>query len=721
MERNPTLKKLTDDLKNKIFAHCEQSKASAEGPRQQYLATWVEAHKYKNCELPATTFVGENLPDYVTPYVEPVLREAIKEALPQLLDSFTSDKRLAVSFRSRGWNNNQKRNDLITANINKIFLDEQDGYGLIEKTINEALNPGSAFNKVFVDEKTYHEQATAKDWVELTEFVTMLAEDWHIDPPASFGNQKRGAVKGFEWKTETNKITDPQTGKKADQSIILIRGTIPLIKREKKIICEFVEAKDLWFDTSNGDDFNKSRYMMHRVLTTVGEAELKGYDKDKLAEAALNDKDVMIDEYATVGDHFDNNSVDPKERKIYLYEHYIYSSLLNEKGEIRKYQVIATNNEILEVNEVPFFPFVHCKKEIVIGSFYGRGFFQDAKPFQIAETKKARQAETNADMATYGRYLTVKGQYNRESLLNHRPGAIIEQMSLGSVDRLAHQELGQSFAYSYDKIQQSADKSLRRGFGSANLEEIPPIATATVALGVYQDAQRGMLLSKTIARTYLNPLFSLVYETMRSEGWPLEDENGQVVQGVELPALYDLSVDVQTKGDDAAQVMQLQVMGQILQMVAPLQASYLSDANKFEWLKLACKASDLDVDALLTDPATIPDDKEAQQMQKEMEALQHIAAKHQLQTVILNNWKLAAEVNELEQKAHATISGEAMQHEESLAKIQGIMLTAKNQADGNKVKSAEVVTKADAADKEYHLGLIGHARDITAPQVNGIR
>ncbi|EBS3550249.1 hypothetical protein DS608_21750 [Salmonella enterica subsp. enterica serovar Javiana] len=723
MERN-LMKKLTKELKDQIFEHCKQSKDSAEGPRTEYLAKWLEANKFKNCELPFATFFGEDLPAGIVPYVEPVLRETIKEALPQLLDSFTSDKRLAVNFRSRGWNNNQKRNDLITANINKIFLDEQDGYGKIEKTINEALNPGSAFNKVFVDENTYHEEATAEDWIELAEFAAMLAEGWHIDPPASFGNQKRGNVKGFEWKTETNKFTDPQSGQKVSQPLISIRGSIPLIKRDKKIITDFVEAKDLWFDTTNGDDFNKSRYICHRILTTVGEAELKGYDPEKLKEAALNDKDIMIDEYienATVGDHFDNNSVDPKERKIYLYEHYINSSLLSSKGEVRKYQVVATNSEVLEVNEIPFFPFVHCKKEIVIGAFYGRGFFEDAKPYQIALTKKARQAERNADNATFGRYLAVKGQYNRESLLNHRPGAIIEQMTLGSVDRMPHQELGQTFAYSYDKLQESSDKALRRGFGSANLEEIPPIATATVAMGVYQDAQRGMLLSKTIARTYLNPLFSLIYETMRSEGWPLTDENGQVVEGVELPALYDLTVDVNTKGDDAAQVMQLQVMGQILQMVAPLQASYLSDKNKYEWLKLACKSADLDASALITDPASIPEDAHAQQMQKEAEALQHIGLKHQLQGVILNNWKVAAEINELEQKAHSTISNEAIQHEESLAKIQGIMSTAKTQADANQIKAAETTVKADSVDKEYHLGLIGHAKDITSPVVNGVR
>lgn len=716
------MKKLTEELKLQIFEQCEQSRSSAEGPRTEYLSKWVEANKYKNLELPTTTFVGENLPKHITPYVEPVLRETIKEALPQLLDSFTSDRRLAVSFRSRGWNNNQKRNELITANINKIFLDEQDGYGLIEKTINEALNAGSAFNKVFVDEKTYHEEATVSEWIEIDEFMSMLADGWQIDPPADLATDKKGSYKGFEWKTQTNKFKDPQTGQDAEQKALLIKGKIPLVRNEKKIKSEFVEPKDLWFDTSNGDDFSKSRYMCQRILTTVGEAELKGYDKDKLAEASLDDKDLYADEYTgTLGDFFDNNSVDPKERKINLYEHYIYSSLLDNKGESKKYQVIATGNDILEVNEVAFFPFVHCKKEIVIGSFYGRGFFEDAKPYQIALTKKARQAETSADRQTYGRYLAVKGQYNRESLLNNRPGAVIEQMALGSVDRMQEHELGQSFAYSYDKLQESADKALRRGFGSANLEEIPPIATATVAMGVYQDAQRGMLLSKTIARTYLNPLFTLIYETMRFENWPLEDENSQTVQGVEMPSVYDLYVDVNTKGDDAAQVMQLQVINQTAQMLATTQASYISDENKYNMLKFMCKCADLDAEQFLTDPATQQQDPYAAQMQKENEAIQHIATKHQLQTLILNNWKLAAEINELEQKAHGEISNEAIKHEESLARIRSIMSNAQNQADANSVKAQEVAVKDKAVNYETILAAHKHATDITTPRINGVR
>lgn len=716
------MKKLTEELKQQLFEQCEQSRSSAEGPRTEYLAKWIEANRYKNLELPNTTFVGEQLPKNITPYVEPVLRECIKEALPQLLDSFTSDRRLAVNFRSRGWNNNQKRNELITANINKIFLDEQDGYALIEKTINEALNAGSAFNKVFVDEKTYHEEATVNDWLEISEFMAMLAEEWKIDPPAAMATDTKGSVKGFDWKIKTQKTEDPATGEKVEQKFLMLKGKVPLIKVDRKIKSEFVEPKDLWFDTSNGDEFSKSRYMCQRILTTVGEAELQGYDKEKLKAASLDDKDLYADEFtAVLGDFFDNNSVDEKERKINLYEHYIYSSLLNPKNETRKYQVIATSQDILEVREIAFFPFVHCKKEIVIGSFYGRGFFEDAKPYQIALTKKARQAETNADRQTYGRYIAIKGQYNRDSLLNNRPGAVIEQVTQGAVERMNEPELGQSFAYSYDRLQESADKALRRGFGSANLEEIPPIATATVAMGVYQDAQRGMLLSKTIARTYLNPLFALIYETMRTEGWPLMDENNQSVPNVELPSIYDLSVDVNTKGDDAAQVMQLQVINQTAQLLSTVQASYLSDENKYNMLKFMCKCSDLDAEQFLTDPATQQQDPQKEQMQKENEAIQHLATKHQLQTMILNNWKIAAEINELEQKAYSDINNDAIKHEESLAKIQSIMSNAKNQADANTVKAQEVAVKDKAVNYETILAAHKHVTDLTTPRINGVR
>lgn len=711
------MKKLTADLKAKLLEQVKSNFAHAEGDHAEFLETWRKAHLYHNCELPAPLYDDDK--NQAGEFVEPVLARAVKEALPQLLDSFTSDERLSVAFRSRGWNKHTDVNDLITFNINKIFLDEQDGYELLEKSIKEALTVGSSFAKVFLEENKHHDEATATEWVELTEFAAMLADGWKIDPPSDFGTKKSGNANGFEWKQISINGTNPQTGDKTKQTTVQIKGTIPLINVERKIKADFVEAKDLWFDTTHGDDFSKCRYICHRILTTVGEAELKGYDAEKLKNAAMDDKDVILPDlnYSGIGDHDDVNSVDPKERKIYLYEDYIYSSLPDRKGETKRYQVIRTGNEILEVNEIAFFPFTNAKCENVIGSFYGRGFYQVAKPYQDLLTKKARIADQIATKQAWPSYLAVKGQYNREHLLNsHRPGAIVEQNTIGAIDMFANvPSLDQSFITSYEMLKESEKETLRRGFGSANLEEIPPIATATVAMGLYNDAQRGMLLSKTISRTLLTPLYSLIYDVMRVEGWPLEDATGKEVSGVELPNRYDLTVDINTSGDDAAQIMNLQNMIQTAQALGTIQASYISDENKYNMLTLICQRADLDADKFTSKPE--PADPHAVQMQKELEALNHISSKMQLQTIELEQWKLAAEVYKLEQDAQNSIvtthNDVAIKQQESLTRIQQIKDDAANKADSNAIKNKQVNYDAILGSAKHHI-------EINANRANGI-
>ncbi|MFW3388212.1 UNVERIFIED_CONTAM: hypothetical protein RF648_19680, partial [Kocuria sp. CPCC 205274] len=90
------MKKLTEELKQTIFTQVMHSKATAEGPRQNYLTKWRNSALYEACKLPGIMSEAEKPAKGVDLYVEPVLRETIKEAKPQLLDSFTSDGRLAV-------------------------------------------------------------------------------------------------------------------------------------------------------------------------------------------------------------------------------------------------------------------------------------------------------------------------------------------------------------------------------------------------------------------------------------------------------------------------------------------------------------------------------------------------------------------------------------------------------------------------------------------------
>ncbi|EAQ9051861.1 hypothetical protein D8V62_23785 [Salmonella enterica] len=711
------MKELTQELKDRELAKVKHLKAQAEGPRNEYLKKRRDSNLYEACKLPGKIIDREDIPAGVTPFVEPVLREVKKEAKPLVLDSFASEGRIAVAFRSRGWNQSKETNELITYNFNRLFLDEQDGKATIDKTVDESLGPGSAFNKVYVSEMSNKSKAKVKDWVTETSIRVQLAEGWIIDEPEDYKKPK-GKSGSFEWKTEKQDFVDPQSGQKQKVSIRYVKGVIPLLKIDKKLNVDFVDSKDLWFDTSFADDFERCRFIGHRILTTIGEMEKLGFDIDDLKEAAELDKDEILAELSLNGINDvnqDDSQIDEKERKIYRWEYFYYSSDLDESGQSKPYQMIALTNKVLSIEEITRFPFVHPKKKSVLGSFYGAGFFDDAKPFQDALTKKYRIAEQVAAISAWPRYLTIKGQYNRESLLNHRPGAIIEQMAAGSVDIMPKaQTLDQSFITSYEMLRESEKQSLRRGFGSANLEEIPPIATATVAMGLYADAQRGKELSRSYRDTYLIPLYKLIYETMKDEAWPLYDQHGQEVQGVEYPDLYDMTLDINTNGDDAAQTMQLQNAIQTALGMAQVNSPWFNEQNKYEAFKLLLERSDLDVEKLSTDPSTIPQDPHALQMQLELEALNHSAAKVSLQNLVLDGWNTAADVNKKEQEAQEIILKGAKDREvaeqESLARIQQIMNEAKYKADKNAIENKR--TDYDA--------LLGAAEKRHDNRVNGV-
>ncbi|MFW3388639.1 UNVERIFIED_CONTAM: hypothetical protein RF648_21895, partial [Kocuria sp. CPCC 205274] len=176
------------------------------------------------------------------------------------------------------------------------------------------------------------------------------------------------------------------------------------------------------------------------------------------------DKDEILQDLSLTGINDinqDDFSTDPKELKIYLYEHYTYSSQLDKKGESKLYQVIATGTEVLEVNEIPFIPFVHAKKKSIVGSFYGNGFYDEAKQYQDALTKKYRIIDHLGTLAAYPRYIGVKGGFDKQTMLNNRPGSIIEAQAVDAITLFPPVPLDNSFVKSYDMLRESEIKALR--------------------------------------------------------------------------------------------------------------------------------------------------------------------------------------------------------------------------------------------------------------------
>ncbi|EDI8735812.1 hypothetical protein GEM21_05470 [Salmonella enterica] len=696
-----------------------------------------ESYLYYTAQLPKASITETGIT--TSDYVEPVMFQYVKEALPQLLDSFTEDDQLAVVFRSGGAFKNQQIETLITDNVNKIFLRDNPGYELLETLIKQTLITGDCFAKVFIDESTQHEQATSENYVEVSELMAQLAEGWEIDLPAEFVETKTGNVKGFQWKKTTQNGINPQTGQPIETEVWLIKGNVPLIKIERKLVIEPVELADLWVDTTNGDKWDKVRYLCHRIKTTVGDAELRGYDPDKLKRAAEEEQENVLptlyfsDPFSGTGSDFRTDSTDPKEKVIDILEHYVFSSQLNKKGETRLYQVTTTRSELLKVDEISRIPFVHGQCETMLGSFYGRSFYDVAAPYQKQLSNLIRMELQTAKMSAWPAYQVADKNYKREDLLNlHRPGAVVQMSQIGAVDLFPRPQLSETFWRAKDSLLQSAQNSLSSRNGSTDFSNgVDRTSAKTVQLGIYQEGLDGNTLSKVIARTLISPLYSLIYQTIRDEGFTLEGPDGQPVEGVPLPPVGDFVVDINTSADDLAQVNQITQLATFGAQISQANMPFITPQNIYEMMKTMCKRMDLDPAIYLTDPQQTQD-PHAQAEQAEQAFIMSEFNKIKLEREKAALSKDVADKALVDAKIFDIIkNGEhdrTIKLQESLtdqaAKMSANALKdAENEikAAGVQVKADEVDVKRRAVNGEIILASAKHAHDITNPKINGIR
>ncbi|HDU5574533.1 TPA: hypothetical protein RFV54_001066 [Klebsiella aerogenes] len=722
-------KNITDEKESQLLAHCFTSKNQCEGDHSNAVDRFEHTNRYYFGELPKPYVNGGSK------QVMQVLYKTVKNAIPQLYDTFTSDgENLSVKFCSKGFRKQPALERIIEFNINES-LRRNNFQATLRDCFKGILVPGFAFLKVFPDVWTEHEKDNIEDWQELVSYIQTLNDGWGIKPMKGLLDGKSGKVKGFEWKTEKSFEINQETGQPEEVDLIFIKGKIPLIKHHSEMAVDYCHIRDLWIDTSRGNNFEDIPYICHRIKMTVGDAKLKGYDKDKIDNAGIAfSRDEELPEFSfqvdynnpmrSAGGKLDNaTSIDPECRVIDIYEHYIHSSLLSSDGEIKKYQVITTGSELLKVQQIPRFPFVHGKGESVQGLFFGRSFYDTSKMFQDTFTHMIRAVLDNAINTNYPRYLAVQNRYDRESLLNNVPGAVIEVKEGGLVEPFPHHPLPDSIYQGWQMMQQEAMDTLTQPMDASNANgNIPQVAAATVALKLYQDAQKGMALSKTIGDTLLKPFLNLYYDIWKEEGFPLLDENGKELPPMELPDSYEFEISIKTTNDDLAQAMQLTSAAQFIMQASQTQSPVLTPQNQYNIAEALCDRFDLDNSnsKYFTDPSQNQDPQAAKE-QAEMQFIQSEAQRINLElmkTELMHKQAEKALIDAKIENMHFETQGKlAARQADTAVKLQKIQGDHENKQIENMVKAQEVGVKRDAV----HYEAAAKAADITMPRVNGIR
>lgn len=582
-------------------------------------------------------------------WVDRTVWEAVNGTLQELVSVFTSGED-AVRFAPM---NAQDGNAARTATkmVNKILLRDNKGYNVLHDAFKECLVARNSFVKRY--------------WTEESSTFTEKFEGLTKEELDIYLAQLDGEILEY-----TCEESEEET----------FEGEVTYEKNYEGVRVEFVPFEQVCVEPT-ATSLRDCNFICHRVRKSKDELYQMGFDKETVKGLNPASSDI---EAGVIGNARVNNlsplnvsdvlSVgDEHADKLWLHENYIRTSVVN--GRLETYQIFTIHNQILEVNRVNDMPFETFTPFPIPGSIWGESVFDITKDIQDLTTSLIRGIIDNIQNANFRRYQAVKGQYDRASLLNNRPGGVVEVSQINAVVPFEYHQLpsGINDLLIYvdgKKEERTGVTKLGQGLDPNVFKNDNAFATVNMMMTASQNRLR--MIARNIAQRGMMELMSAIYDLVRTNG--TDKINVDTPQGVQqidpklLPKREDLIVSVAV-GDaerkERAQSLQSAMMmfNQVPQMTQFFQPNnaYMLATQLFESMGI------YDVENFITPldqvPPPQPNPAEELQLQLMQAQLQESQAKTQK---MVSDTMQEAQLFEFEQfKAADDVN---LRKEESLSK-----------------------------------------------------
>lgn len=594
-----------------------------------------------------------NLPEPVqmgsSKWVDRSVWESVNGTLQELVSVFTSGSD-AVKFAPTT-STDANAAMAATKMVNKILLRENQGFNVLHDAFKECLVTRNSFIKRY--------------WQDYKEEVEEEFSDLSPEEFDAYIMNLGGEVVEMSSEEDDN-------GR--------IFGNIKYEKHVEGVKVEYVPFEQVIVEPT-ATSLRDANYIAHRVRKTKDELIKMGFPMDVVEELNPASSDITagvianarvnnlsplnVSDVLSVGDkHAD---------KVWLYEHYIRTSCAT--GRLETLQVFTINSQILEVNRVSEHPFETMSPFPVPGTIWGESVYDITKDIQDLNTSLVRGIIDNVMNANFRRYMAVKGSYDRQSLLNNRPGGVVEVQSPGAVMPMDYHQLPGGITQLLEYTE--SKKEMRTGVSRVGQGLDPNVfkndnSTATVNMVMTAAQNRLRMVARNIAQRGMMELMAGIYELVRQNGTKpivVETANGMTtIDPRTLPPRTEMIVavavgDGERRERSAAIQSAMMTFTQVPQLTPFLQQNnaYHMGAQLLESLGL------YDVENFMTPLDQIPPPQPNPAEQAQLQLLMEQVKNAQVMTQ-----KLMAEIqNEREtlafeqQKAADEMS---MKREESLSK-----------------------------------------------------
>ncbi|HDZ3730327.1 TPA: hypothetical protein RSW61_001925 [Vibrio harveyi] len=662
-------KKLRDKV-SEFQTHVSHSFNDASFSREERIDDFQDAWKYYRVLDPVQKCKGDNK----EAYREPVLRETVDSIHPSILNVFCENDSEAVVFRTLSKFVKSATAEAVNNTINDIFLRQNSGYEKIYDASLEALVTGDCYGKVYSCEEIVTDTFISEEWLPY-EFLSVILEEYPDTDIEQFKTRNK-TIKGQkikEFKTE---------------------GEVELTRIETKIKFDYIPFGEIYVDPI-ATSIDTARYIAHRTIQTKGELLDRFPDCVEQIQAAntinslsesntSNFKLETLKEHASKDDYY-TSFVDETEVDVYLYEHWIYSSLLDKDNKTKYYQVFTVDGEateILEVNEVEpcDMPFIKGEVQPLPDSLWGISLYSMCKHEQDLMTRLTDQIARNGDNANFRRYTAVKGAYDRRSLLDNRPGGVVEIQTQGAIDIFPYHQLPQATNDLYTKLSENVSKVKGNALSPDLSGSLNNVAASTVAMAVQNMEMKDKKFSKAFALSFMKPLFEKIYLLMKKEDYPIE-HNGTVINGSSLPSRYDFVVDVNTSNDNARIAGQLMNIAMAEAQLSQAKSPLITPQKRYNIFAESLKYTGISPEKFLENPADQP--KPDPQVVAQQQAFQKGMRDLEFQQKNADYTKTLAEITEI----NANIERDKEKSINDFLKVTGQL-----EQDGKKVSLENVRT-----------------------------
>ena len=549
-------KKYSDDIIDELRVDLQRRFNYAQGYVDIAVKGYArEAWEYFYGNLPAPVTAGSSR------WVDRTVWESVNGTLQDIINVFCSGDE-AVTFVADN-EMDADAADVATKLVNQILLRDNPGYNVISSAAQECLVTRNSFIKFYWDEetKTQTEEAEGVNQEALTAYIQGL---------------EAGGLQNLEVF-----LTDNDDGS--------VDVKVTYTQTVKRVKVEYVPSEQVFVD-EHATSFADAQYFCHRTRKSKQDLLELGFPKDEIESfndwtdpmdttqttVAWSRTDWRQDQDADIG-----TDVEDIASMVWVYEHYIRTGVLDSNKESKLYQVIQAGEHVLSCEEVTSIPFVTFCPYPIPGSFFGQSVYDITKDIQDLRTALVRGYIDNVNNANYGRYKALVGAYDRRSLLDNRPGGVVEMERQDAIDLFPYHNLPQGIEGLIGLTEEL--KETRTGVTKLGMGINPDVfkndnAYATVGLMMNAAQNRLRMVCRNIAHNGMIELMRGIYNLVRENGEvPLQVQTprGMIqVNPKQLPPRNNLQVVVaispNEKAERAQKLISLKQLIAADQQLAPL-------------------------------------------------------------------------------------------------------------------------------------------------------